>query len=176
MVIIDSVNFAGPMSSCPVKKGDTTILNSANPAFSTIAVSGLKYWFRIELAGIPISASQNYPCHLQISQCTCFCTDITIQPSSINTSVCSVDLFNSIHELNGSENSSVFPNPADNLVSIKGSSGPIAIYNSLGQLVLTKQVNGSGDFDISSLTIGVYSLSFINENQKPVTTKLIIRR
>jgi hypothetical protein len=178
MVIIDSVNFGGPMSMCPVKPGDTTVLNSANPTFSTISVSGLKYWFRIELAGTPTVAGQSYPCYLQISQCLCFCTDITIKPSTTNTSICSVDLNNSINELNSFKSISVFPNPAGNLLCIKNVSGPtdISIYDNYGKLVFSKHLNAGGDFDISHLAAGAYSLFLSDENKKITTTKLMIEK
>jgi hypothetical protein len=176
MVVIDSVYFPGPMSSSPVKPGDTTILNSSNPTFSTMAVSGLKYWCRIELSGTPAVPGQSYPCHLQISQCLCFCTDIMIQPSLTNTSVCSVNLNNSINELSDPKSISVFPNPSCGQIFIKNisASSDLSIYNNYGQLVITKHITGDVSFDISNLSEGVYWLFCTDENRKKTISKLAI--
>jgi hypothetical protein len=178
MVIIDSVNFAGPSSSCPVKAGDTTILNSSNPLFSTLAVSGLKYWFRIELAGTPTVSGQSYPCHLEIAQCLCFCTDITIKPSTTNTTTCFVNLANSVNELSGPKAISVYPNPASDQLYLKGITGEttVKIFNACGQLVLAKLVYHNTDLNISNLNQGVYWMVLSAKGLKDVNTRVIIAR
>jgi hypothetical protein len=79
-----------------------------------------------------------------------------------------------VEEVAKSEASVLYPNPAQNWVSIIGNSTPmdITIYNSIGQLVLADQ-QVSGGFDVSSLTSGVYMVTMQSE-QNTLHTRLVI--
>lgn len=112
MVIIDSVSFAGPIGLSPVQAGDTFILDSITPAYSMPAISGLEYWFRIKLTGTPSIVNQNYPCKIDVEQCTCFCLEMLIKASSLDTSTCFVSISNNINQHNTSKKVNIYPNPA----------------------------------------------------------------
>ncbi|MFT6717182.1 MAG: hypothetical protein ACJA0Q_001833 [Saprospiraceae bacterium] len=58
------------------------------------------------------------------------------------------------------ENFYMFPNPANNTLTINlnGGSDLIKVYNSIGQLVITRKINGSVQLDISNLNPGVYTV------------------
>ena len=68
----------------------------------------------------------------------------------------------------------LYPNPANNLVNIKGefdSNESITIYNMLGQVVLKKAVISNEEaIDITTLASGVYTMSF---NSAKVSRKFV---
>jgi len=68
----------------------------------------------------------------------------------------------------------VYPNPANNVVNIKGdfdSNESVTIYNMLGQVVLKKTVASNEEaIDISALASGVYTISF---NSAKVSRKFV---
>ena len=72
---------------------------------------------------------------------------------------------------------SVFPNPAENVISVTGVQQGVLVvlYNLYGQAVLQKTANsGKLDFDISKLPAGIYSLS-LTENRNTFTQKVVIK-
>ena len=86
-----------------------------------------------------------------------------------NTNGCAVATAG-IYELNTKEISvSVFPNPANNFISVSSSEklGGIFIYNSIGEIVLkTKSENVKEQLIISGLPQGIYSLHVRGKNIK----------
>lgn len=68
-----------------------------------------------------------------------------------------------------SHNLNVYPNPADNKISIQsGTYLPnisIKIFNCLGKLVIEQSLNRLTDLDISNLEKGVYFLHILSSNQ-----------
>ncbi len=60
----------------------------------------------------------------------------------------------------------LYPNPARDVVFVKGAKGFAYIYDSNSHLVLTKQIDDSSSIDISSLAHGVYFVIINNLNYK----------
>lgn len=63
-----------------------------------------------------------------------------------------------------------YPNPCKTTLTIESYSGEFEIYNSMGQLVISKQIENGGLINTSSLQNGIYILKFGD-----VFSKLIIR-
>lgn len=81
----------------------------------------------------------------------------------------------SIGEVSPNNSVIVSPNPANDLVSISGSTAnSVSIYSSLGKHVMNLEGNGNGSFDVSELVSGVYILKFENDYQS-FTKRLIIK-
>lgn len=78
-----------------------------------------------------------------------------------------------------SANVTLFPNPANNIITLKidTSIKDVTVFNGLGQLVLTKSSNLSetNDIDISSLNSGIYVMN-INSEDGRITTKKFIKQ
>ena len=80
--------------------------------------------------------------------------------------------------------SSIFPNPARNMVSVNfdlngATNAQLEIRNILGSVVKTLDINkasGRISIDVSDLTNGVYFYSFIVNSEVIKSTKLIIQR
>ncbi|MCR4965787.1 MAG: DUF2436 domain-containing protein [Bacteroidales bacterium] len=53
------------------------------------------------------------------------------------------------------EHFAVYPNPATSMITVEGE-GMAEIYNTLGQMIMAGEVNGTAQFNISSLESGVY--------------------
>ncbi|MCF6185277.1 MAG: T9SS type A sorting domain-containing protein, partial [Bacteroidales bacterium] len=88
-------------------------------------------------------------------------------------------LVNSIRTTNIENGITVYPNPADNEITIKFTKNienvKIKIFNSLGQIVYSS--NTKNDFekiDISKFTSGIYLISILN-NQYVYTKKIVIK-
>lgn len=92
--------------------------------------------------------------------------------------MCSVSGSSSVNELNGFESVIVFPNPANDVLSVKGTPGKIdlSVYNVYGQPVMVEQVNRNNNFDVSGLSQGIYWVFLTNENHEVVKTKLVIEK
>ncbi len=81
----------------------------------------------------------------------------------------------------GEEESSfikIYPNPATELLFYEIVSEKIAqinLYNAAGQLILSqsRQILERGTIQLSSLKKGIYLISFVTENHKVETLKLI---
>ncbi|MBR4135187.1 MAG: DUF2436 domain-containing protein [Bacteroidales bacterium] len=50
---------------------------------------------------------------------------------------------------------SIYPNPATTMITVEGE-GVAEIYNTLGQMVMSDNVNGTAQFNVSNLESGVY--------------------
>jgi beta-glucosidase len=62
---------------------------------------------------------------------------------------------------------SLYPNPAKDKISIMGIQSQninVSIYNSMGELVMQKQITNSKEVDISSLSNGIYIMRILNSN------------
>lgn len=163
LLILDTVHFNGPVSS--IHSGDTILLNSTNPIFTTISSGLTDFWYRLKLVGTPILANQSYPCYIEINVCTCFCLDILIQKSTSNGTICKVDVFNTVKELKKDPISGFYPNPSANKLFIKNHYNitKIQIFNSTGELILENDSNNLNEIDVSKLHEGVYSLVLFKE-------------
>lgn len=66
----------------------------------------------------------------------------------------------------------VYPNPATDVLYLKGADkANVAVYNAVGQRVLSKAVT-NGQLNVSALQKGIYTIT-IDTNGKPSTTKFI---
>ncbi len=177
-IIIDSVNFPGPLGMSPVQQGDTFALDAVTHIFSTQIINGLEYWFRIKLVGTPTLVNETYPCKLQLDQCTCFCTYMTIRASTFDISSCVVGLSSFVSELNESKTISVFPNPAGKILTIKGieDKATVFLYNVSGRLVLESEVSHDNVIDIANLSSGLYWISVRSEKQNVIGSLLVIEK
>jgi hypothetical protein len=75
-----------------------------------------------------------------------------------------------------SKNFTVYPNPAQGLISVSNDINyeAIEVVNHLGQLVKRFDRNKSGNYDLNNITKGLYYLVYLNAtNEKLGTTKLI---
>lgn len=71
----------------------------------------------------------------------------------------------------------VYPNPSNGIVSVLNNSGgrmQVEIHNSTGQLLMSKEMDASGEIDLSNFAKGVYHLSVFNNSQRLLHTKLIL--
>lgn len=81
---------------------------------------------------------------------------------------------------NDASNFAMYPNPADNLVTVSLSGtqtiSDIAVYDVLGKKVLSKQASGAADtIDVSGLGSGLYFLEITTSTQEKATKKLVIK-
>lgn len=56
----------------------------------------------------------------------------------------------------------VFPNPASETLTVEGNITSVEVYNTVGQCLLTKQVNGNTQIDLAGLGNGIYFLRVYN--------------
>ncbi len=69
----------------------------------------------------------------------------------------------------------VYPNPANNYLTIEGTMTSVAVYNTVGQCLLTKEVNGNTQIDLSDFSNGIYFLRVYN-NGEMVVRKFSVNR
>ncbi|MFT5861166.1 MAG: hypothetical protein ACI865_003286 [Flavobacteriaceae bacterium] len=68
----------------------------------------------------------------------------------------------------------IYPNPATNMVSIKGiESGNVAIYSIEGRLVYEGKYSANEQIDISSINAGVYVLKYSSSDIQSTTTLIV---
>lgn len=68
----------------------------------------------------------------------------------------------------------VYPNPATDILFVKGDIKHVALYNSLGQVVNARLINNQ--IDVSSLTNGIYHLVITTTDDKQTVEKVIIAK
>ena len=177
IVVFDTVTgmMAGGGSFGNIQTGDTIELNAAHPAFAPLG--SYSCWYRLKLVGTPQTAGQTYPCEIELMQCTCTCTDMTIRKSMLNTSNCSVSISNGISNIDR-ENVAIYPNPSVDKLSINGITEPtlVLIYDSFGKMILEKRINTDTVIETAVLPNGVYTVHIIGENRKNLYTKVVIAR
>ena len=62
----------------------------------------------------------------------------------------------------------VYPNPANDYLNVEGEMTSIEIYNTVGQRMMTKQVNSDTKIDLSGLNNGIYFLRVYNNGEMAV--------
>lgn len=62
----------------------------------------------------------------------------------------------------------VYPNPAKETLNIDGTVTSVEVYNTVGQCLLTKQVNGNTQIDLSDFSNGIYFLRVYNNGEMAV--------
>lgn len=94
---------------------------------------------------------------------------------------CTYPLFVGIKELEQNNKIRIFPNPAQNSVSISYpgnqlEAGTLEVFTSLGQLVYTKKIGANENIDISDLPNGLYFIHLKGSGLNVSSQKLIISR
>ncbi|MBQ3709941.1 MAG: Omp28-related outer membrane protein [Bacteroidales bacterium] len=62
----------------------------------------------------------------------------------------------------------VYPNPANDILTVEGTMTSIEVYNTVGQCMLSKQVNGNTQIDLSGFNNGIYFLRVYNDGEMVV--------
>lgn len=60
----------------------------------------------------------------------------------------------------------IYPNPSQGQIWVKGVTGEVTIYNSAGQLILSKYIDGNEQIDLSEFGSGLYFINIGDYNQK----------
>ena len=69
----------------------------------------------------------------------------------------------------------VYPNPANDYLTVEGKMTSIEVYNTVGQCMLTKQVNGNTQIDLAGFNSGIYFLR-VSNNGETVVRKFSVNR
>jgi hypothetical protein len=76
-----------------------------------------------------------------------------------------------MHDLMGN-NLNIYPNPVINKINFETAldlqNATLKIVNSLGEIVVNKQLNNDTEFDVSTLKSGVYFLNIVSNNQSVI--------
>ena len=59
----------------------------------------------------------------------------------------------------------VYPNPANDILTVEGTMTSIEVYNTVGQCMLSKQVNGNTQIDLAGFNNGIYFLRVYNDGE-----------
>ncbi len=59
----------------------------------------------------------------------------------------------------------VYPNPANDYLTVEGDITSVEVYNTVGQCLLSKQVNGNTKIDLSGFNNGIYFLRVYNNGE-----------
>jgi len=81
----------------------------------------------------------------------------------------------SINETHNSNDFAIFPNPTSDFINIQNSKKDklqVEIYSSIGEIILSKQIQNPETLSINTLSAGVYFVIIISED-KSITTKKI---
>lgn len=62
----------------------------------------------------------------------------------------------------------VYPNPASQVLNVVGTMTSVEVYNTIGQCLLTKQVDGNAQIDLSGFDNGIYLLRVYNNGESAV--------
>ena len=62
----------------------------------------------------------------------------------------------------------VYPNPANDYLIVEGEMTSVEVYNTVGQCLMSKQVNGDTKIDLSGFNDGIYFLRVYNNGEMAV--------
>lgn len=62
----------------------------------------------------------------------------------------------------------VYPNPANDFLNVEGEMTSVEVYNTVGQCLVSKQVNGDTKIDLSGFNNGIYFLRVFNNGEMAV--------
>lgn len=81
----------------------------------------------------------------------------------------------SISEQDNMDMISIYPNPSNSLINIDGNIivSSVKVYNTTGQLVLSKENTSTNSIDISGLSNGIYLIHLLDKNTQTVVIKKI---
>jgi hypothetical protein len=121
----------------------------------------------------------NNPCHAYDNKATREANLATFFSDKITTNpICDTAFATSINEIN-LEDISVYPNPTNNLLNIKGSQlkdiETLVLYNPVGSVVYSKKGMSKNEIqiDISSFPIGIYILELKSKNGIKKSIKIV---
>lgn len=179
MVVFDTVQgvLIGPAGQ--IQSGDTFFLDAAHPhVYDAVNTGGINCWYHIVVAGTPAQAGENYPCALEVDQCTCFCLNIVIRASIFDTTTCHVDLPDFIPAAATGAQVHVFPNPATNIFAVTGLSGKtiVRVFDVWGNLVAAQEAGGTMTFDTQGWAAGIYLLKVSGEGEAEHAEKIVIAK
>ena len=69
----------------------------------------------------------------------------------------------------------VYPNPASEILTVEGNITSVEVYNTVGQCLLTKPVNGDTKIDLAGFNNGIYFLR-VYHNEEMVVRKFSVNR
>jgi hypothetical protein len=74
------------------------------------------------------------------------------------------------------ESLKVYPNPADEYLTVEGEMTSVEVYNTIGQCLFNKTVNGNSTrINLSEFSNGIYLLR-VNNNGEVTTRKFSVNR
>ena len=104
-------------------------------------------------------------------------TGLILKSDTINYTlplVSSYKTSNELHIKNRTQQLSVFPNPAKDILHVQTKDvASVSLIDQSGKILLTKNVNGSGTLNISNIAAGIY---FLKNNSNGEVKKVIITR
>lgn len=104
----------------------------------------------------------------------CYTVTITDGNGCVNNATTCVSFASSITKLNINQSVLIYPNPANNYVTVElDGEFDIILFNQLGQLILNKQANSIINVNVSDYAKGVYTIQLIKDKQSTYK-KLII--
>lgn len=62
----------------------------------------------------------------------------------------------------------VYPNPANDYLNVEGDMTSVEVYNTVGQCLMSKQVNGDTKIDLSGFNNGIYFLRVFNNGEMAI--------
>lgn len=83
-----------------------------------------------------------------------------------STAITVLDCVGIRENLSGASQWNVYPNPFNELLSVEGFQGRVAIFNAIGQLVLSQEIYLTGNINTSSLAKGAYGVQIIDSSGK----------
>lgn len=69
-----------------------------------------------------------------------------------------------------SAESSVYPNPFNNELNVSGFTGKVEVYNAVGQLVISQNINSSESMNTTELSKGAYIVKLVETDGKVIRT------
>jgi len=73
----------------------------------------------------------------------------------------------------------MYPNPANELLNVnvqEGFEGALKVYDMQGKLMIVENLFGSGQVNISDLSVGMYIVQIIGEEGNYATSRLSVAR
>lgn len=167
-VVIDSISPGGAAS---VNVGDTLPI----PVSFQLYTGNIG--FHVIIEGTPEIANESYLCDLALNFTTGLDYGVYISPESEDS--CFVEFLEGIRKFSEPETVNIFPNPANELVTINISSQIVGsgfvLVDKIGKQALSGTLTlESNEIDISHLDPGVYFF-IINDNQSIITKKIVVQ-
>lgn len=90
--------------------------------------------------------------------------------------VCNTGTTTGLSELNGYQETSIFPNPFSNEIHVNVLDGKVIIYNAIGQEVMNVSVHSQETINTADLPKGAYFIKALNANGETVKTVKIVKQ